>query len=90
MARKKYTIEQIIVKLREVEVLSGQDHRRGCASSRDPRTDVLSMAERIRRDEQRRGKADEAVGEGKRPAEEVGGGTGVGYRHIERRELKNF
>ena len=48
------------------------------------------MAEGIWRDEQRRGKADEAVGEGKCAAEKVGGGTGVGYCHIEGRELKKL
>lgn len=47
MARKKYTIEQIIVKLREVEVLCGQARPSQVAvRQKSYGTDVLSMSER--------------------------------------------
>ena len=66
MPRIKYTVEHIITKLREAEVAlsKGPDRRPSESEPGDHRTDVLPVAERVWRAENRSGQAAQGVGAG--------------------------
>jgi putative transposase len=60
MARKRHTAEEIVAKLRQVDVLMAQGRQvADCPSDRGDGSNVLSMAKRVWRSEGRSGEAAE-------------------------------
>ena len=80
MAGKRFRAEQIIIKLREVEVGLAQGQRVGTGVEADggERADLLPVAQRVRRAPVGPGQEVEGVGEGEYPVEEAGGGSVFG------------
>ena len=80
MARKRFTAEQIIIKLREGEVSQSQGKTVGqeCKQIGGDRADRLPVEEGVRGSEDGSGQASEVAGEGEWPAEEAGGGPVAG------------
>ena len=75
MARKRFTAEQIIMKLREAEVglAQGQTVGQVCKTDWGDRADLLPVAQGVRRASTESGQAVEGVGEGECPVEEASG-----------------
>ena len=75
MARKRFTAEQIIMKLREAEVglAQGQTVGQGVQTDWGDRADLLPVAQGVRRASTESGQAVEGVGEGECPVEEASG-----------------
>ncbi len=75
MARKKHQAEEIIPKLRamEVHIAKGLKADEAASEGGDHGADVLPLASRIRWVESRSGQAAEGVGEGERSSQEAVG-----------------
>ena len=80
MPRKRFRTEQIIQKLREVEVLllQGRNVSEACRQIGVTDNTYLSLAEGVRGHPERSGKASERAGTGEYPFEETGGRGGTG------------
>ena len=66
MAQKRFSVEQIVAKLREAEKLEAQGLTvaQRCKRLGDQRSDVLALADQVRRVEGRRGAAAAGAGAG--------------------------
>ena len=62
---------------------SRQERRADMPGDRDNRTDLLSMAQRIRGHEDRPGKASQGTGEGELASQESGSGADIGQTDFE-------
>ena len=80
MAGKRFSAEQIIIKLREAEVGLAQGQRVGQVSKQMGVSEqtLLPVAQRVRRAPVGPGQEVEGVGEGEYPVEEAGGGSVFG------------
>jgi hypothetical protein len=74
---KKYTPEQIVTLLRqiEVEIANGKDHPTSLPGRRDHGADVLPLEERVWRAEAGQGQETQGTGTEERQAQASGGGV---------------
>jgi hypothetical protein len=91
-AAKRYTAEQIVAKLREVEKLQGPrvDDPGSLQEARVQRADVLPVAHGVRGAEGGRGASAACVGAGARAAQADRGRAGLGHLDVEGSEPGNF
>src|SRR5471030_2748251 len=84
-AAKRYTPEQIVVKMREHEKLQGQrvDDPAGVQADRRERPDVLSVAHEVRGVEGGRGASPEGFGDGELAVETDRRRAGFGHFDVE-------
>ena len=85
MARKRFTAEQIILKLREAEVAQSQGKTvvQVCKLIGGDRSDLLPVEEGVRGSEDGPSQTSQVAGEGECPTEEAGGGSVAGQSDSE-------
>ena len=85
MARKRFTAEQIVIKLREAEVSQAQGKTvvQVCKQLGVTEQDLLPVEEGVWGSEDGPGQASEVAGEGECPSEEAGGGSVPGQPDFE-------